>query len=96
MTPKYESKLIILVHDTDRVLRIKEHIALPTLADEAERGAVLLWDHNGLYYLMCNAALRNHVRISQQSRINQAVPPLTINEFVLINPKLAKLFLGSE
>ena len=93
MTPKYESKLVILVHDTGKVLKIKEHIALPTLADEAERGAVLIWDHKGLYFLLCNAALRNYVRVTSSPNINRKVKPLTINEFVLINPKLAKLFL---
>ena len=93
MIPKYESRLIILVHDTKRVLKIKEHIALPTLADEAERGAVLIWDHNGLYFLMCNAALRNYVRSVNLSGINLKVKPLTINEFVMLNPKLAKLIL---
>ena len=93
MTLKYESRLVIIVRETSKILHVKDHIALSTLADEAERGAVLVWDHNGLFYLMCNAALRNYARTFNFSGINLKVKPLVTNEFVMINPKLAKLIL---
>ena len=82
----YTHKSIIVVRDDSSKLELIKHIGLTALKDEAENGAVLIWDYKGLFLLMCNAALRNYTR--QRVYYN-----LTADEFTILKPTIAKLLL---
>lgn len=91
---KYDEKRLIIMECSSAVLHTDKYITDDELYNAASNGAVLLVNHHGLYYLMCNAALKNYVRNKKQGQ-RKTAGKIFISSMTMLPPTIADLIFDN-